>query len=137
MTRLACTQHQQRRETTNSNEFGTETQSQYNFPNFYIFIKELNTLDNRGWWYYGFCRCLVRCQAESPSFFSLCSFVLIQKNQKIKDKRMLRRLSGQRTGEVEVVGLFIVGKGKVLDSAACYAGQRKALCSALKVVIVM
>ena len=37
---------------------------------------------------------------------------------------MLRRLSGQRTGEVEVVGLFIVGKGKVLDSAACYAGQR-------------
>lgn len=47
MTRLACTQHQQRRETTNSNEFGTETQSQHNFPNFYIFIDELNTQDNR------------------------------------------------------------------------------------------
>ena len=47
MPRLACTQHQQRRETTNSNEFGTETQSQHNFPNFYIFIDELNTQDNR------------------------------------------------------------------------------------------
>ena len=46
--RLACAQDQQRRETTNSNEFGTETQSQHNFPNFFIFIDELNTQDNRG-----------------------------------------------------------------------------------------
>ncbi len=41
---------------------------------------------------------------------------------------MLRRLSGQRTGEFVVVGLFCVGKGIVWDSAACLAGQRKALC---------
>ena len=50
---------------------------------------------------------------------------------------MLRRLSGRRTGEVEVVGLFIVGKGMEQDVAACYAGQREALCPALQVLIAM
>jgi hypothetical protein len=34
-------------------------------------------------------------------------------NKKVKDKRMLRRLSGQRTGEFVNVGLFSVGKGMV------------------------
>ena len=35
------------------------------------------------------------------------------------------------------MSLFKVCKGKVLDSAARYAGQRKALCPALNVFIVM
>ena len=50
---------------------------------------------------------------------------------------MLRRLSGQRTGESAFWNLFIAGEGMVQDSAACYAGQRKALCSALQVFTVM
>ena len=34
-------------------------------------------------------------------------------NKKVKDKRMLRRLSGQRTVEALTMRLFIVGKGIV------------------------
>ncbi len=35
------------------------------------------------------------------------------------------------------MGVFCVGKGIVWDSAACFAGQRKALCPALKVFTVL
>ncbi len=44
---------------------------------------------------------------------------------------------GQRTGEFVNVGFFCVGEGMVQESAACLAGQREALCPALKVFIVI
>ena len=50
---------------------------------------------------------------------------------------MLRRLSGQRTGESAFWNLFITGEGVVQDPAACYVWQREVLCSALKVFTVI
>ena len=38
---------------------------------------------------------------------------------------MLRRLSGQRTGEVEVVGLFIVGEGESFRLCCLLCGATK------------
>ena len=42
-------------------------------------------------------------------FLSLLFFLDKKSNKKVKDKRMLRRLSGQRTGEFVFVRLFSVG----------------------------
>jgi hypothetical protein len=53
----------------------------------------------------------VRPGREDFSFLSLLFFLNKKSNKKVKDKRMLRRLSGQRTGEFVNVGLFYVGKG--------------------------
>jgi len=76
-------------------------------------------------------------QAGNVFFLSLLFFLDKKSNKKVMDKRMLRRLSGQRTGEFVTVRFISIGKGIVLDSPACFAMQRKALCPALNVFIVI
>ena len=70
-------------------------------------------------------------------FLSLLFFLDKKSNKKVKaNPNGSARFAGQRTGEYAVVGLFIAGKGMVQVAAACWAGQREALCFALQVIIV-
>ena len=72
---------------------------------------------------------MVFCFLKNLSVFSFC--LDTKRNKKVKEKRMLRLFSSPRTKTPNKYMSFSVGMVVVQDPAACYAGQRKVLCSAL------
>ncbi|MBK6937451.1 MAG: hypothetical protein IPH18_11630 [Chitinophagaceae bacterium] len=71
-------------------------------------------------------------QARLVFFLSLLFSWTKKVTKKSRQTPLLRRLCrANAQGKFVVASLSKVGKGKVLESSACLAGQREALCPAL------